>query len=192
MLQINQSIKKVLLVTVCFSLVYAAAILEGGAQSKDGIRFDAEWWKHRNSDEQQGYIYGHLDCRQTLNAAKASIVDYQNAVTRVIKSEKKNDPHAVNKAIERALKTLPPRDNRGAEHYGGPHGFLDGEWWEQSEKAAGQGYVEGYLDCSSPPATVEAVRRYQTAIDHYYASDHHNHDKIASVLRPLLKLPVNP
>jgi hypothetical protein len=63
-----------------------------------------------SSDEQQGFIYGYLDCRQTLHATKASVVDYQNAVTGIIKSERTKTPNAVDEAIEHARTTLKSRD----------------------------------------------------------------------------------
>jgi hypothetical protein len=158
--------------------------LSAFADSGTPIRFNAEWWQQANSDEQQGFIYGHLDCRQTLHVAKASIVDYQDAVTKLLKSRKGSERKTVAAAIEGALKTVPPRDSKGAEQYGGRHGFLDGEWWEQG--ASGRGYVEGFLDCGgSAPVTVQAVHRYEVALDQHFSSQRHEHDKIANVLARL-------
>jgi hypothetical protein len=165
-------------------------------QTSDVLRFDAKWWHQADSEEQQGFIYGYLDCRSSPKAGKASIVDYQKAVTEALASGKTSDPDAVAKAIQHAAATLKPRDTRGAENYTEPHGFLDGEWWgdfsgpRPSEVASNdKGYVEGYLVCSSVPVTAHAVRRYQTAINQHYASGRHTHDKIANVLQPLLSPP---
>lgn len=161
------------------------------------LRFDAEWWKQANSSEQQGFIYGYWDCRQPSKAAKASIDDYQQAVSAALGTERNADPDAVTKAIEYAWTTLKSRDTRGGEFYSGPHGYLDGEWWGEYTDSwpsnvaeMDRGYVEGYLECSSTPVTVQTVRRYQTAINQHYASGLHSHDKIADVLHPLLKPPV--
>jgi hypothetical protein len=159
--------------------------LSAFAEGRAPIRFNAEWWQRASSDEQQGFIYGYFDCRHTLHTARASIVDYQDAVTRIVESEKTSDQGTVDAAIERALKTVPPRDSRGAEHYDGPHGFLDGGWWEQG--ASGRGYVEGYLDCGSTPVTVEEVRRYEAALDRHFASGRHEHEMIADVLSAYAK-----
>jgi hypothetical protein len=164
--------------------------------SAEGLRFDAEWWNHVNGAEQQGFIYGYLDCRQLPKAAKASISDYQDGVTAAMKLQEANAPNAVAKAIEHASQTPKSRDTRGAENYDGPHGFLDGEWWGgfhgrpwPSELAdADRGYVEGYLECVAPPVTVEAVRRYQKAINQHYASRGHERDKVADLLQTLLTL----
>ena len=168
-------------------------------ETPDVLRFDAKWWQHTNSDEQQGFIYGYMDCRQPQKAAKASTVDYQNAVSDMMKSQKTSDPKAVTEAIEHAWKTLKPQEiDKSAEVYAGPHGFLDGEsWgefpgaWPRNLAAADRGYLEGYLECASAPVTVRAVRRYQTAINQHYASGRHSHDKIADVLQRLMKPPVN-
>jgi hypothetical protein len=159
------------------------------AASAAGLRFDATWWQHTNSDEQQGFVYGYLDCRQVPNAAKASIVDYQNAVSVSVKTHATNDTSAVTDAIEGAARTLKSRDTSGAENYSGPHGFLNGGWWGDQAANWGdsdRGYLEGYLACASPPVTVQVVKRYQIAINHHYASGHHDDDNIADVLRHLM------
>src|SRR5882757_4958849 len=89
-------------------LAIGSSIGQGASTQKtpDVLRFDAKWWQHTNSDEQQGFIYGYMDCRQPQKAAKASIVDYQDAVSEMMKSQKTSDPKAVTEAIEYAWKTL--------------------------------------------------------------------------------------
>ncbi len=99
------------------------------SQAEKPLRFDATWWQHANSDEQQGFIYGYMDCRLPPNPSNASIVEYQNAVSVSMKDQKATDPNAVTKAIEHAWTTLRSRDIRGGEKYSKPNGFLDGEWW---------------------------------------------------------------
>lgn len=163
-------------------------------KTPDVLRFDARWWQHTNSDEQQGFIYGYMDCRQPQNAAKASIVDYQDAISEMMESQKTSNPKAVTEAIEYAWKTLKPREiDKSAEMNAGPYGFLDGEWWGGFEgpwplylASSDRGYLEGYLECASAFVTVQAVRRYQTAINQHYASGRESHDKIADVLQRLL------
>jgi hypothetical protein len=58
------------------------------------------WWHRATVDEQQGFIYGYLDCRQLPKAAKASISDYRDAVTLAMKSGGTRDANAVTKAID--------------------------------------------------------------------------------------------
>jgi hypothetical protein len=159
------------------------------------LRFDAKWWQHSESDEQQGFIYGYTDCRQPPKSSNASIVEYQNAVSAMMESQKMNDPNAVTKAIEQAWTTLKSSDIRGGENYGRPRGCLDGEWWGGFEGKPWPpnladddgGYLEGYLECSSAPVTAQAVHRYQAALNRHYASGRYEHDKIADVLQGLLK-----
>ena len=184
----------VLIATIAgaLSVFWGTALVRGqdkGPQPKI-MRFDVVWWQNANSDEQQGFIYGYLDCRQIPKAAKASIVDYQNSVSISVKSQSTRDPNAITKAIESAAKTLKSRDTRGAEVYDGPHGFLDGGWWGDQPANWGdsdRGYLEGYLECALPPVTSQAVSKYQRAIDRHYASGTHDDDKIADVLQQLLK-----
>jgi hypothetical protein len=189
----TQAIFVLMILTIGSSLGRA----RGTAPAADVLRFDAEWWQHANTDERRGFIYGYMDCRQPPKAANASIVDYQNAVSEMLKSQKASGPKAVTNAIERAWKTLGSRDIPGGEDYSEPHGYLDGEWWGGFEgpwppnfKNADQGYLEGYLQCSSALVSERMVRRYQTAINHHYASGRHDRDKIADVLEPLLRSPV--
>lgn len=165
----------------------------------DVLVFNARWWNQAYNDEQQGFIYGYLDCRPWPKAAKASVDDYQNAVTKALGTGKGNDARDVAKAIQQAAATLKSRDIRGGENYTERHGFLDGEWWGEDGRQpwpsgladADRGYVEGYLECAAIPATARAVSRYQTAINRHYARGRHSHDKIANVLQPLLSHPVS-
>ncbi len=99
------------------------------SKAPDVLRFDAKWWSEASSEEQQGFIYGYLDCRPSSKTAKASIIDYQNAVTKALGTGKSSDPEAVAKAIQHSAVTLKSRDTRGGENYNELHGFLDGEWW---------------------------------------------------------------
>jgi len=164
-------------------------------RTSDVLRFDAKWWQQADSDEQQGFIYGYMDCRQPPKSSNASTVEYQNAVSAMMESQKTSDPNAVTKAIEHAWMSLKSRDIQGGENYGGPHGFLDGEWWGGFEGRpwppnladADRGYLEGYLECSSAPVTAQAVSRYQAVLNRHYASGRYEHDKIADVLKRLLK-----
>ncbi len=125
------------------------------------LRFDSNWWERADSDEQQGFVYGYMDCRQPPKTSNASIVEYQTAVSEMVQSQKAMGGNAVTKAIEQAWTTLPSRDIRGGERYIGLHGFLDGEWWGSFEGRprplnvadADQGYIEGYLACGSGRTT---------------------------------------
>lgn len=84
-----------------------------------------------DGNEQQGFIFGYLDCRQPPNPANASITAYQNSVSEMIEAGKTSDQRIVTKAIEHAWKTLKSQEiDKSAEVYARPHGFLDGEWWE--------------------------------------------------------------
>jgi hypothetical protein len=184
--------------TICLWLMLGSLLTSAHGSGADSgtVRFDAKWWSQAHSDEQQGFIYGYIDCRQPQRRSTASIVDYQNAVSATMDSQKTSDPNAVTKAVEHAWKTLKPQAvDKSAEVYAGPHGYLDGEWWGGFEGRprpshvadADRGYLEGYLECSSPPVTLQDVRRYQTILNQHYVSGHHTHDKIANVLQPLLQ-----
>jgi hypothetical protein len=185
-----------IVITVSLVFGYSLRQMHGTTSNSDVLRFDANWWQYADSDEQQGFIYGYMDCRQPPKAAKASTVDYQNAVSEMMKSQKTSDPKAVTKAIEHAWKTLKPQViDKSAEVYAGAHGFLDGEWWGGFDghwplglADQNRGYLEGYIECASPPVTVQTVRRYQTTINRHYASGHHSHDKVANVLQSFLPL----
>jgi|HubBroStandDraft_6_1064221.scaffolds.fasta_scaffold1149460_1 hypothetical protein len=164
-------------------------------ENRTFIRFDAKWWHHTNSDEQQGFIYGYRDCRQPPDAPKVSINDEQSFVSMTLDSHKSDAPDAVTAALHLAWKTMKSQAiEKGAEVFAGPHGFLDGEWWgsfrgrpwPSALADADRGYLEGYLECAASPVTVEAVRSYQASINQHYASGRHEHDKIADVLRQLL------
>jgi hypothetical protein len=168
--------------------------LRSEGQHPTSLRFDVNWWQQANSDEQQGFIYGYIDCRRPSKSAGASIVDYQNAVSAILKQKETNSSGEVTEAIDRALTVLKSKASRSGENYSGLHGFLDGEWWGEFSgsrpwKIASndRGYVEGYLACGTAPVTDETVREYQSAINRYYALGHHSHDKIADVLQRLLK-----
>jgi len=172
--------------------------VQGSAIDPRPLRFDAGWWQHASGDEQQGFIYGYQDCRQPPKAAKASIDDYQKAVSAAVGDGANSDPDVVTKAIEHAWTNLKSRDTRGGENYSGPHRYLDGEWWgsfsgewPSNIAATDRGYLEGYLACASSPVRVKAVRRYQAAINQHYASGRHDHDKVADVLQRLLKPPTS-
>lgn len=164
-------------------------------ENRDIIRFDAKWWQHANSEEQQGFIYGYRDCRQPPNAPKISISAEQGFVSKTLNSQQSDDPDAVTTALHLAWKTMKSQTiPKGAEVFAGPHGFLDGEWWGSfgerpwpSEVSdADRGYLEGYLECAASPVTAQAVRTYQASINQHYASGRHDHDNIADVLLQLL------
>lgn len=183
-------------IMIVVGLMFGCSVgrVQGAASDSEALRFDGVWWQHANDDEQQGFIYGYQDCRQPPKVAQASIVDYQKAVSAAVGNGKSGESDVVTKAIENAWTTLKSRDTRGGESYSGPHGYLDGEWWgsfqgpwPSSVADADRGYLEGYLDCASAPVMVQAVRRYQAAINQHYASGRHDHDKIADVLQRLLK-----
>lgn len=161
------------------------------AQHPDLLRFDANWWHRVDSNEQQGFIYGYMDCREPPKASSASIKDYQDAVTKSM--DLRRHSMAVTEAIEHAWRTLPSRQVSGGENFSERHGFLDGAWWgsgfqnlPSDPTVADRGYLEGYLECSSPPVKVSSVRAYQKAINKHYESGVHEQDKIANVLEPLL------
>ena len=177
--------------TCCGCLAHA----DSPTKNSDTLRFDMQWWMAANSDEQQGFIYGYGDCRQPGDKPLVSIVDEQAFVSKTLNSRNSGAPNGVVAAIHLAWKTMRSQViPMNAEILSGPHGFLDGEWWGAFTGSwpsgladADRGYLEGYLACASSPVTVQSVSRYQTAINRYYASGHHDHDKIASVLKPLLK-----
>jgi hypothetical protein len=177
--------------TCCGCLAHA----DSPTKNSDTLRFDMQWWMAANSDEQQGFIYGYGDCRQPGDKPLVSIVDEQAFVYKTLNSRNSGAPNGVVAAIHLAWKTMRSQViPMNAEVLSGPHGFLDGEWWggftgswPSGLADADRGYLEGYLACASSPVTVQSVSRYQTAINRYYASGHHDHDKIASVLKPLLK-----
>lgn len=96
-------------------------------ENRTFIRFDAKWWHHTNSDEQQGFIYGYRDCRQPPDAPKVSINDEQSFVSMTLDSHKSDAPDAVTAALHLAWKTMKSQAiEKGAEVFAGPHGFLDG------------------------------------------------------------------
>lgn len=182
------------MIAACLAFGWFITLRQGAASDSNVLHFDVKWWQQAASEEQQGFVYGYMDCRQPSKSSNASIDDYQNAVSGALETRKTTDQSAVTKAIEHAWATLKPRNIQGGENYSGPHGFLDGEWWGGFQgpwpprlAAADQGYLEGYLACSSPPVTVQAVHRYQTALNKHYASGRYSHDKIADILRRLLK-----
>ncbi len=187
---------------VILAVASLAPFLNGAQQASSSaspMRFDSKWWQYADSDEQQGFIYGYMDCRQPPKTSNASIVEYQTAVSEMMKSQKARGVNAVTKSIEQAWTTLPARDIRCGERYIGPHGFLDGEWWGSFEGRpwpsnlanADQGYIEGYLACGSNRTTHRRVQRYQVELNRHYASGRHQHDKIADVLLGLLQSPAN-
>ena len=165
------------------------------SQTERPLRFDATWWRHADSDEQQGFIYGYMDCRLPPKPSNASTLEYSNAVSAMMRSQKASDPNAVTTAIEHAWRTLKSRDIQGGKNYGGPHGLLDGEWWGGFEGRpwppnvvdADRGYLEGYLECSSAPVTVTMLRRYQAFLNQHFASGRYEHDKLADVLKSFPK-----
>jgi len=170
-------------------------------KASHGIRFDAAWWDQADSKEQMGFIVGYIDCRLPPHAANAPMVDYQNFVSKVMDSKKPGETRSVTAAIKRAEVTLkPPKPLPGGEVSSGPHGSFDGSWWgvfpgprPLDVASSDMGYVEGYLECVSPPVTVQKVRWYQNGINKYYdhASDAHLSDAIADVLQRLLKPAAN-
>lgn len=194
--QINSACKAVI-----FFVVVGVAFLSLLSQTRglDVLRFDANWWHRADSGEQQGFIYGYGDCRQPVNVPVVSIVDEQNFVSRAVVSQMFGRSDAVTAAIHLAWETMKSHKvEKGAEVFVEPHGFLDGEWWGEftgprpsDVSSMDRGYLEGYLECSSAPVTVQAVREYQMAIDQHYASGQHSHDKIADVLQRFLKHRVN-
>jgi hypothetical protein len=187
-----------ILVAVSATFCCSTSRAQRAGSDQSVLRFNAGWWQHVDGDEQQGFIFGYLDCRQPPNPAKASITAYQNSVSGMIEAGKTSDQTIVTKAIEHAWKTLRPQEiDKSAEVYARPHGFLDGEWWGEFSgswpsnlASMDRGYLEGYLECSSAPVRVQVVHRYQTAINQHYASGRHSHDKVADVLNSLLKRPI--
>ncbi len=191
-MRLNSLLKRTLVASL--SLLFACSVLSGMQVAPGTLRADSRWWQRASGDEQRGFIYGYQDCRQPAKVAKASITDYQNAVSETLKAVDPNDPKAVTKAIEHAWTTLPSRDITGGEIYSERHGYLDGDWWGGFDgpwppalASADRGYVEGYLMCSSAPVTSEKVGRYQAEINRHYASGQHDRDKIAVVLERLRK-----
>lgn len=153
-----------ILVTVSATFCCSTSGAQRAGSDQSVLRFNAGWWQHVDDDEQQGFIFGYLDCRQPPNPAKASITAYQNSVSGMIEAGKTSD-----------------------------HGEWWGEFsgsWPSNLVSMDRGYLEGYLECSSAPVRVQLVHRYQTAINQHYASGRHSHDKVADVLNALLKRPV--
>jgi hypothetical protein len=189
-----------------FSLFLTAAFIRpfghsySTAQRSDVLHFDAQWWHHASSDEQQGFIYGYRDCVQPAGAPMVSIVDEQTFVSKTVDSQKVDRPNAVLAAIHLGWKTMKSQETpKNSEVFAGPHGFLDGAWWggfsgdwPSDVTNADRGYLEGYLECSFPPVTARSVRLYQEAINKHYAAGLHERDKIANVLEGLLKRPAVP
>jgi hypothetical protein len=184
---------------VCIGVAVGSALCQTASTPKpsDVVRFDPAWWKQANSDEQQGFIYGYLDCLQPVGAPSVSIDDLQGFISKTLASQKPSTPNAVTAAIKLSLTAMKPRKVlKGGEVYTGPHGFLDGGWWGGFEGPwppnvtdEDRGYLEGYLECGAPPVTSQAVRRYQAVMNRHYASGKYEHDKIADVLQRLLKPP---
>lgn len=186
-----------IMLTAGLMLVCSVGRVQGAASEPGVLHFDPKWWHQADSEEQQGFVYGYRDCLQPPNAPLVGVDDEQAFVTKTVDSQPPGTPNAVTAALHLAWKTLKSQKiEKGGEVFAGPHGFLDGEWWgdfsgpRPSEVASNdKGYVEGYLECASRPVTVQAVHRYQTAINLHYASGRHSHDKIADVLQRLLKPP---
>jgi hypothetical protein len=189
-----------IVILIAASLPHSLNGARQASSSASPLRFDSRWWQHADSDEQQGFVYGYMDCRQPSKTSKASIVEYQIAVSEMMKSQEATGAKAVAKAIEQAWRTLPSRSIQGGEQYRGSHGFLDGEWWGSFEGRpwpsnladADRGYVEGYLACGSAHTTPRAVQRYQGELNRHYASGRHQHDKVADVLSGLRNSSTSP
>jgi hypothetical protein len=196
MRQINKVSKRVAPFVV-IGMVIGSALSQvlSTPKASDVLHFDPAWWKQADSDEQQGFIYGYLDCLQPAGAPEISINDVQAFISKTLASQKQITPNAVTVAIKLSLTAMKPRKIlKGGEVFTGPHGFLDGGWWGGFEGPwppnvtdEDRGYLEGYLECSSPPVTIQAVGRYQAAINQHYASGKYEHDKIADVLQRILR-----
>ncbi len=169
-----------------------AVHLSGQVPSSQGtvLKFDRKWWLQASSSEQQGFVYGYLDCRQYASPAKTSVNVYQQAVSKLLNGDRR--PDSVPAAIDHASITLPSRSLSGGESYSGPHGFLDGEMWGNFSgsfppdvTAQDRGYTEGYLACALSAVHSVAVTHYQTLVTKYYASGRHDHDAIADVMKSI-------
>jgi hypothetical protein len=161
-------------------------------------RFDRKWWTSVDSDEQQGFIIGFSDCYgDTLRrkvTSDATNVEFLKAMNDFYTTHTDQNPTEVPELVIRLSRTLKSSVHHlpGAEVWNEPHGYLDGQYWNESTEKERLGFLEGYIKCYQDYARRPRVRfsctaaEYSGLLTRYFenpsASADHTDEKIAHVL----------
>ena len=168
-------------------LVTIATLLAAGpTQRADTL--NASWWKQAPKGEQTGFVLGFFDCSHPSSSVRfASSADYRKFLDNYLdRHPTASIPGALHKAPA-AMHPAPPIP--GGEEYRERHGWLDGEWWGDSNHGDADeklGYAEGYLSCEYRTTQRTDVRQYVSQVNRYFSKENHQHQKIADVLQPIL------
>jgi len=159
-------------------------------------RFDRKWWTSVDSEEQQGFILGFSDCYgDTLRhkvRSDATNVEFRKAVNDFYTTHTDQNSTDVPELVIRLLRTLKSSVHQlpGGEVWNEPHGFLDGQYWNESTENERTGFLEGYIKCYENYTRRPRVRFSRTASEYselltrYFENPgaDHTDEKIAHVL----------
>ena len=116
------------------------------------IEYNGHWWLLLTSEEKSGYLVGDGDCYgfelKAKPAYSKSIVEEAEYVTNFYRSNADKRSVPVFDAIRVEEQQPPSRQvQAGGETWTEPHGYCDGQWWRQVNRADRLGFVEGYMAC---------------------------------------------
>lgn len=159
-------------------------------------RFDRKWWNSVDSEEQQGFILGFSDCYgDTLRhkvRSDATNVEFRKALNDFYTTHTDQNSTEVPELVIRLLRTLKSSVHHlpGGEVWNELHGYLDGQYWNESTASERIGFLEGYIKCYQDYARRPRVRFSRTASEYsglltrYFENPDADHtdEKIAHVL----------
>jgi hypothetical protein len=139
--------------------------------------YDGKWWASADSGEKSGFLNGAADCLTWIAHEKWVSRSIQWAVPKITDYYK---AHAADNAVpvvdawRKVLSEAAPETPRkGGEAYTNPHGYYDGQYWQEASESERRGFLEGYLWClrtrvQSPSETYSrAVSYYVERISDY-------------------------
>lgn len=173
--------------------------VESRSQAHGPQRFDGSWWAAADSEEQQGFIVGFLDCYyDTVKrrvTSEAFTEEYQKAVSEFYVAHPNQNSTTVPETMVRLVQTLKSSRKAlpGGEVWNESHGYFDGGYWNQSTDKERLGFLEGYIQCYKNYMRRPRVRfsrsveEYSGLLTKYFGDPKVNHEKekIAHVLHRL-------
>jgi hypothetical protein len=146
------------------------------------LNYDGRWWLSVSKEERHGFIEGYAGCYLNDTDGKVRFTESSYAYEPRLTEYLKKNPSAETIPIEESLwkMAMPPyaqtvkRMSGPAEEHKGKYGYLDGDYWRQSQNSERTGLIEGFLYCYSKHAKAPVgtfsrpASYYVNAISNWY------------------------
>lgn len=163
-------------------LVLSTMCFVGMSHSEGASIYDGKWWLSISKEERLGFFEGYATCYINDTDGKVRFTESRYAYEPRLTNYLKANPAEESTSVEQLLPKMatPPyarevkRMAGEAETYAGKYGYLDGEFWRQSQAADRAGLVEGFLYCYSRHAKApvgsfsDSASSYVKAISDWY------------------------